>query len=54
MAHLLVHWNAACAGYDHMDDEEAEVMEQRETDVLVDLGFDVPYPDRNYTPQPLA
>ena len=41
-------------GYDHMDDEEAEVMEQRETDVLVDLGFDVPYPDRNYTPQPLA
>ena len=34
--------------------EEAEVMEQRETDVLVDLGFDVPYPDRNYTPQPLA
>ena len=30
------------------------IMEQRETDVLVDLGFDVPYPDRNYTPQPLA
>lgn len=54
MAHLLVHGTLHAQGYDHMDDEEAEVMEQRETDVLVDLGFDVPYPDRNYTPQPLA
>ena len=51
---LTVHSMLHLLGYDHMDDEEAEVMEQRETDVLVDLGFDVPYPDRNYTPQPLA
>ena len=54
MAFLTVHSMLHLLGYDHMDDEEAEVMEQRETDVLVDLGFDVPYPDRNYTPQPLA
>ncbi|WP_302310498.1 rRNA maturation RNase YbeY [Parasutterella excrementihominis] len=54
MAHLLVHGTLHAQGYDHMNDEEAEVMEQRENDVLVDLGFDVPYPDRNYTPQPLA
>ena len=38
MAHLLVHGTLHAQGYDHMDDEEAEVMEQRETDVLVDLG----------------
>lgn len=35
MAHLLVHGTLHAQGYDHMDDEEAEVMEQRETDVFL-------------------
>lgn len=53
MAHLLVHGTLHAQGYDHMTDEEAAVMEQRETDILVDLGFDVPYPDRDYKPRSL-
>lgn len=53
LAHLLVHGVLHAHGYDHMEEEEARVMEQRETDVLVSLGFEVPYPDRNYVPQPL-
>lgn len=53
LAHLLVHGVLHAQGYDHMNDEEAEIMEQKETDILVSLGFDVPYPDRSYQPRPL-
>lgn len=31
-----------------MNDEEAEVMERKETEIVMDLGFKPPYPDRNY------
>lgn len=42
-AHLLVHGTLHAQGHDHEDDDEAEVMEARETEVLAALGFDDPY-----------
>ena len=30
----------------HLDDEEAEVMEARETEIMESLGFPNPYSDR--------
>ncbi len=48
LAHLLVHGTLHAQGYDHMDDEEAAEMEQEETTVITSLGFEAPYPDRNY------
>ncbi|ARN23116.1 rRNA maturation RNase YbeY [Piscinibacter gummiphilus] len=42
-AHLLVHGTLHAQGYDHEADDEAEVMEARETEVLADLGFADPY-----------
>lgn len=48
LAHLLVHGALHAQGYDHMDDEEAEIMERKETEIVTALGFKPPYPDRNY------
>jgi probable rRNA maturation factor len=42
-AHLLVHGALHAQGWDHDDDEDAQVMELRETDILHRLGFDSPY-----------
>src|SRR5262249_29631583 len=42
-AHLLVHGALHAQGYDHEDDEEAEGMEARETEVMLGLGYPDPY-----------
>ena len=43
-AHLLVHGTLHAQGWDHEHgDEEAEVMEARETEILLGLGFKDPY-----------
>ena len=42
-AHLLVHASLHAQGWDHEEDEDAQVMELRETDILHRLGFDSPY-----------
>lgn len=42
-AHLLVHGALHAQGWDHDEDEDAQVMELRETDILARLGFDSPY-----------
>jgi probable rRNA maturation factor len=42
-AHLLVHGALHAQGYDHEDDDEARVMEARETELLLALGFHDPY-----------
>lgn len=47
LAHLLVHGVLHAQGYDHLNEEEAEVMEARETEILTGLGFPNPYSDRN-------
>ncbi|MFP5392541.1 MAG: rRNA maturation RNase YbeY, partial [Gammaproteobacteria bacterium] len=41
--HLLVHGTLHMLGYDHLDDEEAEEMEQLERDILEALGYPDPY-----------
>ena len=42
-AHLIVHGTLHAQGWDHELDEDAEVMELRETDILARLGFKNPY-----------
>ncbi|MEP5763186.1 MAG: rRNA maturation RNase YbeY [Halieaceae bacterium] len=42
-AHMLVHGSLHLLGYDHIDCNEAEVMEALETDILQSLGCPSPY-----------
>ena len=42
-AHLLVHGTLHAQGYDHEEESEARVMEARETELLLALGFADPY-----------
>ncbi|MDL5031376.1 rRNA maturation RNase YbeY [Pelomonas sp. APW6] len=42
-AHMLVHGTLHAQGYDHEEDDEAEAMESRETEILLALGFADPY-----------
>jgi len=42
-AHMVVHGMLHLQGYDHVDDDEAEAMEQQEIFILNQLGFDDPY-----------
>lgn len=45
-AHMLVHGSLHAQGYDHEDDEEAECMEARESELMQRLGFADPYANR--------
>ncbi len=42
-AHLIVHGTLHAQGWDHELDEDAEVMELRETEILQRLGYPKPY-----------
>ena len=42
-AHLLVHGTLHAQGYDHEDEADAALMEARESELLVKLGFEDPY-----------
>ena len=42
-AHLLVHGTLHAQGFDHENDADAAVMEARESEVLLALGFSDPY-----------
>ncbi len=42
-AHLTVHGSLHLLGYDHIIDEEAEVMEGLETQIMIAMGFNDPY-----------
>ena len=42
-AHMVVHGMLHLQGYDHIEDEEAELMEQMEVQILEKLGFNNPY-----------
>jgi probable rRNA maturation factor len=40
---LIVHGVLHAQGFDHLDDDEAELMEDLETQILARLGFEDPY-----------
>jgi probable rRNA maturation factor len=42
-AHLLVHGALHAQGWDHEEDEDAQVMELRESEIMARLGFSNPY-----------
>lgn len=42
-AHMLVHGVLHLLGYDHINDDEAEIMEEKETKILKKLGIKNPY-----------
>ena len=50
-AHMVVHAMLHLQGFDHIDNDEAEKMEQLEIKILQQLGFDNPYlyPDTDET-----
>lgn len=44
-AHLIVHGVLHLLGYDHIEEEDAKVMEPLEISIVEALGFDNPYKD---------
>jgi probable rRNA maturation factor len=42
-AHLTVHGTLHLLGWDHVEDKQAEAMEQLERQILAELGIDDPY-----------
>ncbi|PSV24209.1 MULTISPECIES: rRNA maturation RNase YbeY [unclassified Photobacterium] len=42
-AHMVVHGSLHLLGYDHIEDEEAEEMENLETEIMQNMGFVDPY-----------
>ena len=44
-AHMVVHGMLHLQGYDHIENDDAEQMEQLEIEILSQLGFDNPYED---------
>lgn len=42
-AHMTVHGILHLLGYDHIEDDEAESMEQMEREILANLGYSDPY-----------
>jgi probable rRNA maturation factor len=42
-AHLIIHGTLHAQGWDHELDEDAQVMELRETEIMARLGFNNPY-----------
>ena len=42
-AHMFIHGTLHLLGYDHIDDQDANIMESLETKIMLDLGFEAPY-----------
>ncbi len=50
-AHLTVHGVLHLLGHDHLEDDEAELMESLETQALRGLGFTDPYQISSHSPE---
>lgn len=46
-AHMVIHGCLHLLGYDHIKDEDADVMENLERQILASLGFPDPYKEEN-------
>ena len=46
-AHMLVHGALHAQGWDHIEEDEAQAMEQREREIMAKLGFADPYAGEN-------
>lgn len=44
-AHMVVHGTLHLLGYDHMEKDEAEIMEDIEHQILTEMGYPAPYGD---------
>jgi len=42
-AHMVIHGTLHLLGYDHIEDDQAAAMEQKEISILQELGFSNPY-----------
>jgi probable rRNA maturation factor len=42
-AHMVVHGTLHLQGFDHIEDEDAAIMEELETTIILGLGFPAPY-----------
>jgi probable rRNA maturation factor len=49
LSHLMIHGFLHLYGYDHQNDEEAELMEKFEIKALANLGIENPYMDAQYS-----
>ncbi len=47
-AHLIVHGSLHLLGYDHIDDDDAQIMEAIETAAMAALGLHRPYDEARY------
>ena len=50
LCHLIVHGTLHAHGYDHVTQEQADVMEPLEIRILQKIGFEDPYQDRGEQP----
>lgn len=50
LSHLVIHGFFHLFGYDHINDREAAVMEQLETETLAKLGIENPYEEHEVVP----
>lgn len=52
VSHLLIHGFLHLLGYDHIETEDAQVMEPLETEILAGLGWPDPYASGPYAGEP--